>query len=389
MLAWLSGCAVCLEWLSHQAAWLVRVLLSVLGVLLWVLGVGFTLNAYAQTYSAGFGQSHWAVASNPFACSLTHQIPGYGHAQLSHKAGADEVFELHQGKVLLPPGRVVIEAVPPEWRNDLSPVDLGEVQATAGTIPVRLVAPELLKVKAQLEKGMRILLSSDTVSDLGTSMRIALEPQQFPAAYKQYQVCITQLIPYRFQQVARTVIHYPVAAEVLSAAARSQLDKVVRYGKADPKVLGIVIDAHSEKLMDPTNAEAISKLQAELVRDYLVKQGFASHKVMARWHGGKLPIASNDTASGKAKNRRITVRLETETTRRATEKKAAARKAAEEKITANQAAENQADQEASASSADQDAEPIPSLKRLMEMVEEQDLTSGKQPSVEKPGAESP
>lgn len=336
----------------------------------------FSNPTYSQTYSAGLNHSRWLTTTTPFSCSLTHKIPGYGVATFSRRAGGAETFELQQHELVLPAGLITIEAIPPSWRSDMFPIDLGQTQAFAGKTPVRLSSTQLPPLMVQLEKGMQVLFSASKVSDAGTSVRVGLEAQQFPVAYKKYQQCLAQLIPYSFQQVSRITINYKSSDESLSTSATAQLDKVVRYAKADGKVLGVMVDAHSEKLIDPANAEAASKLQADLVVAYLIARGLPADKITARWHGDKFPIASNLTATGKAHNRRVTVRLENADTRRETEQKIAARKAAEEKLAANKAAEEKRAQENL-------AEQTPVLKRLVDLVEDQDLTSGKQPDADR------
>lgn len=368
---------------SSSTATFTKVLGLLWSFLPWSLLLGgLSATSYGQTYSAGFNNSRWVTASSPFSCSLSHKIPKYGVATFSRKAGSSEVFELQQDEVILPMSLITIEAVPPSWRNDLAPVNLGQTQALAGKTVIRLSPSQLPPLMAQLEKGMQVLFSSNQLSTKGTNVRVGIEAQQFPAAYKKYKHCIAQLIPYSFQQVARVTMTYASGAEVLSAATKAQLDKIVRYAKADPRVLGVIVDAHSEKLIDPATAEAISKIQAELVVAYLVERGLPAGKITARWHGDKFPIASNLSAIGKAQNRRVTVRLESEATRRQTEQKIADRKAAEEKIAANKAAaEKKAEEDLSAQT--------PMLKRLVELVEEQDLNSGKQPELEKSASSSP
>jgi len=287
-----------------------------------------------------------------------------------------ELFELNQTKIVLPTGAVTIEAVPPSWRQDLLPKVLGQTQSLMGKTAIRLDSGQFAVLIATLEKGMRVLFTSQIPSNTGTKMRVGLDAQQFAAPYKTYKKCITQLIPYSFQQVSRVTINYDGKADGLDVRAKTQLDKMILYAKADSKVLGVVVDAHSEKLIDPANAETISKQQADLVVAYLMEKGIAAEKITARWHGDKFPIASNFTAAGKAQNRRVTVRLENAETRRETEQKLADRKAAEEKLAANKAAEEKRREEEA-------AEQAPVLKRLVDLVESQDLTSGKQPDLNK------
>jgi OOP family OmpA-OmpF porin len=41
------------------------------------------------------------------------------------------------------------------------------------------------------------------------------------------------------------------------------------------------------------------------VRDYFIKQGISANRVRAKGFGETMPVASNDTAEGRAMNRRV------------------------------------------------------------------------------------
>ena len=60
---------------------------------------------------------------------------------------------------------------------------------------------------------------------------------------------------------------------------------------------------------DSTNTEAynrkLSQRRAETVRAYLIKQGVAADRLTAKGYGESRPVASNKTAAGRAKNRRV------------------------------------------------------------------------------------
>jgi outer membrane protein OmpA-like peptidoglycan-associated protein len=51
----------------------------------------------------------------------------------------------------------------------------------------------------------------------------------------------------------------------------------------------------------------LSTERAEAVRSYLLNQGVAETALAARGLGKTMPIASNDTASGRRQNRRVEV----------------------------------------------------------------------------------
>lgn len=331
---------------------------------------GFSQLVSAQVYSAGFSDAKWAAQTGAFACSLTHEIPGYGNARFTRNTGTTETLELRYKTRAFPAGNVLIESIPPMWRTEDSPAVLGQTQAS-GKSPLK-VTSSLDAITKTLEQGSSVVFSSGSGD---SSLRVGLEGRNFSPAFAQYRKCVTNLIPYTFNQISRTIIFYGRNADALSATAKTQLDTVIRYVKADPKVLGIIVDAHSDKLENPEDAEHQSQVQAELITQYLIDKGVGSNKITPRWHGEKFPIAGNNDKAGQAKNRRVTVRLENETTRKEMEKKIAAIKLAEQK----------AEQEALAKAATQTAssasnEPKPiSVQRLEEMVERQNLGSGKQP----------
>ena len=344
--------------------------LRLLALLIVLPAFGCCPLAFAQVYSAGFSDAKWTVRTAPFACSLTQEIPGYGSARFTRNTGTAEALELRYKTRAFPAGNVRIEAIPPMWRTEDSPEVLGQVQASGNS--VLNVTHSLDAISKTLEQGFNVVFSGGS-GDSG--LRVGLEARNFGPALAQYRKCVTQLMPYTFNQISRTIIFYGRNADALSATAKTQLDAVIRYIKADPKVLGVIVDAHSDQLETHEDAEQQSQVQAELITQYLIDKNVDANKITTRWHGDKFPIANNKDKSGQAKNRRVTVRLENETTRKEMEKKIAAIKLAEQK----------AEQEALAKAAVQlesaeANEPAPiTVQKLEEMVERQNLSSGKQP----------
>lgn len=318
-------------------------------------------NASAQTYIAPFSDSSWKAQSGDFACSLDHQIPGFGSARLARKAGSGEVFELH-GKASLGGGPFRVEAVAPAWRDDISPKTLGQAQSNNQFVKVS--GTQIAAITSTLEQGTNVIFS-------GSNLRVGLEARNFGPAFASYKTCVKNLIPYTFEQLSRTVLGYEPDADELSPKSKSELDKVVRYVKADKQVLGIIVDAHSDKLPTPEQGDALSKREAEWVTAYLVEKGIGAEQIITRWHGDKFPIADNKTKAGQARNRRVTVRLENSETRKEMEKKVAVIKAAEEKAAAEKAAK----------SAAESSIPAINAKQLEDLTEQQNLSNGKQPEV--------
>jgi hypothetical protein len=151
-------------------------------------------------------------------------------------------------------------------------------------------------------------------------LHLLLNAKNFAAGYKAYQQCSADLIPYGFAEVERSRINYDEKPEGLTPSQKAALGKVARYVKADAKVVGVLIDGHSDSAGTAEVNEALSKQLAEWTAAYLAEQGVSLDKITSRWHGDKFPLANNKTAAGRAQNRRVTVRLESEAGHGAAEK---------------------------------------------------------------------
>lgn len=305
----------------------------------------------AKIYSADLLNADWKTQASAFSCLLTHHIEGFGNAVFSRKTGSGEIFYLSTlGAVVFPPGATSIDTLPPAWRSEQAPVHLGTATAVAGERPVKLGAADFAPLLSQLSGDTKVMFTSsaaehgagrDTSSQASGMLRVVLDPKNFAKAYKAYQQCMGVLIPYTFSQVSHISFNYAAKAEGLNAAHKTELNKVARYVNADPEVLGVLVDAHSDNSGTAEENELISKQESEWVSAYLVLQGVESDKIKSRWHGDKFPVANNKTDAGRSQNRRVTVRLENETTRRESEEKAATRLAVQEREAIKAAAEEQ------------------------------------------------
>ncbi len=291
-----------------------------------------------QIFSADSMSADWKSSSSAFACSLTHSIPGFGEARLLRKSGNDEIFSIESNaKNIFPAGNTRIDTLPFAWRTAVTPINIGTVLSVEGATPIVLKSTNIAQVVAQLSSDVKVMFTSLHITDKNMNniskanngtLRVVLEPRNFAAAYKSYQRCLGELIHYTFADVARLLLGFPEKSQGLTAANKAELTRVARYINADKKILGVLVDAHSDNAEASPINEATSKQYADWVSNYLMAQGISAEKITARSHGEKFPVATNKTDQGRAKNRRVTVRLDTEDTRLERAKNAAERKAA-------------------------------------------------------------
>jgi outer membrane protein OmpA-like peptidoglycan-associated protein len=88
--------------------------------------------------------------------------------------------------------------------------------------------------------------------------------------------------------------------------AREKLDEVAKALK-DQGYKKIVVEGHTDSRGSASQNEALSYARAQEVRNYLVSRGIESAKAEAVGHGPRRPIADNNTAEGRANNRRVEI----------------------------------------------------------------------------------
>ena len=93
----------------------------------------------------------------------------------------------------------------------------------------------------------------------------------------------------------------------LKIIAYQQLNGVVEFAKTySEPVINLI--GHTDSTGTAKHNEKLSLARAESVKAYLVKQGIAADRIIAKGEAASSPIADNKTISGRAKNRRVEIR---------------------------------------------------------------------------------
>lgn len=94
----------------------------------------------------------------------------------------------------------------------------------------------------------------------------------------------------------------------LTAAAESILTQVAGIMREFPDT-GVIVDGYTDATGRKAYNQRLSELRAQSVMTLLGRGGIALDKLQAHGHGASSFVASNTTASGRAKNRRVTLTL--------------------------------------------------------------------------------
>ncbi|WP_331345155.1 OmpA family protein [Cellvibrio sp. UBA7661] len=67
----------------------------------------------------------------------------------------------------------------------------------------------------------------------------------------------------------------------------------------------LIIEGHTDNVGSEASNQTLSLHRAESVRSYLLQQGISEHRLSVYGKGENYPVASNDSISGRALNRRV------------------------------------------------------------------------------------
>ncbi|MEZ5099209.1 MAG: fasciclin domain-containing protein [Thermoleophilia bacterium] len=98
-------------------------------------------------------------------------------------------------------------------------------------------------------------------------------------------------------------VRFESGSAEIAPAGRRVLDKAARYLELNP--LELRIEGHTDSDGDDASNLTLSQRRAEAVKAYLVSKGIPARLMTTRGFGEARPVATNDTAAGKARNRRI------------------------------------------------------------------------------------
>lgn len=110
-------------------------------------------------------------------------------------------------------------------------------------------------------------------------------------------------------QVIRSDVLFDFDKSTLKPAAEQVLGGIIQQLKDNPDYR-VALVGHTDWVGTDQYNMGLSKRRAEAVRDFLIKRGIAKERITTEWKGESQPVAPNNTAEGRAKNRRteITVR---------------------------------------------------------------------------------
>ncbi|KAA0019331.1 OmpA family protein [Salinicola corii] len=99
-------------------------------------------------------------------------------------------------------------------------------------------------------------------------------------------------------------VNFEFDSAKLTSSAEEILDGISEKLMANDK-LRIRLEGHTDSVGPAAYNKELSQRRADSVKSYLVNKGFSADNITTIGYGEEQPIASNDTAEGRAQNRRV------------------------------------------------------------------------------------
>lgn len=106
-----------------------------------------------------------------------------------------------------------------------------------------------------------------------------------------------------------SAILFDLDSASLKNESENRLDQMADVLTSYPET-DILVQGHTDSSGSEAYNQGLSERRADTVSGYLMGRGVSSDRIRARGYGESVPVADNDTAAGRAQNRRVEVSIE-------------------------------------------------------------------------------
>ncbi len=183
-----------------------------------------------------------------------------------------------------------------------------DYQATQGKI--------IAQGKEDLSQARKDLVTAEHTSEM-SAQQLASEQRARKAADQRAadaQAALAELAAVRQDERGLVIT---LSGSVLFASnrtnllpeARSRLGKVVEVLLTN-RERNVTIEGHTDSQGSESHNLDLSQRRADAVRDFFVERGYESSRIRAQGFGESRPVADNNSAEGRANNRRVEIIVE-------------------------------------------------------------------------------
>ncbi|WP_281648568.1 OmpA family protein [Parendozoicomonas sp. Alg238-R29] len=269
--------------------------------LLSILILSFGPVGLSSAQVVDMDQTSWHSEGDNFTCRLRQPVNN-GYLEFVARAGYPLSLTLFDGNKSST-GTLSLLQTPPPWKHNQQSVELGKG-------PISPKSPYQPNGAEGLFQGLINGYWGKIVLDKKKEQKaITLSNTGIYKPASAFQDCRNKLLPASFDQLSLLRIQFSSGKSRPQPKFADDLNNLAAYVREDKDIEAIYVDGYTDGAGHHLDNLQIAKDRAENVARYLTYLGIPEEKIKTRFHAERYPVATNNTAAGRAKNRRVEVRL--------------------------------------------------------------------------------
>ncbi|MDA0146989.1 flagellar protein MotY [Vibrio sp. LaRot3] len=267
--------------------------------------------AMDKHYVATPQQSQWQMVVNtPLECRLVHPIPNYGDAVFSSHASKklNLDFELKMKRPMGETRDVSLVSMPPAWRPGEGADRMTSIRFFK-QFDGYVGGQTAWSLLSELEKGRYPTFSYQEWQSRDQRVEVALSSVLFQPKYNVFSDCIANLLPYSFEDISFTILHYDRSSVQLNKASQKRLAQIAEYIRHNQDIDLVLVSTYTDSEDSKSASQQLSEQRAEVLRNYFESIGLPEDRIQVQGYGKRRPVADNASPIGKDKNRRVVISL--------------------------------------------------------------------------------
>lgn len=273
---------------------------------------GGSVIAASKQYVATPQQSTWQMVVNtPLQCQLVHPIPNFGDAVFTSHASKliNLDFELKMRRPMGETRNVSLISMPPRWRPGESAERITTIQFFQ-QFDGYIGGQNAWVLLSELERGRYPTFSYPEWQSRDQRIEVMLSSVLFQPQYNVFSDCIANLLPYSFEDIAFTILHYDRGNSVeLNKASQQRLAQIAEYIKYNQDIDLVLVATYTDTSTGRNESQSLSERRAEALQRYFQQLGLPEDRIQIQGYGQRRPIADNASPLGRDQNRRVVISL--------------------------------------------------------------------------------
>ena len=241
---------------------------------------------------------------------MVHPIPNYGDAVFSSHASKkiNLDFELKMKRPMGKTRDVSLISMPPVWRPGEGANRITNIrffQPFDGYVGGQTA----WGILSELEKGRYPTFSYQEWQSRDERVEVALSSVLFQSSYNVFSDCIANLLPYSFEDIAFTILHYDRTSVELNKQSQKRLAQIAEYIRHNQDIDLVLVSTYTDAEDTKSASQNLSERRAEVLQEYFKSLGLPEDRIRVQGYGKRRPVDDNASPIGKDRNRRVVISL--------------------------------------------------------------------------------